>query len=152
MATIHENIRDEVKEAMRAKDAMRLNVVRGILSAFVNELVAQKKKPQEVLPDADALKVIRRLVNQRKDSIEQFTKGERDDLVKIEEGELALLQKYLPATMSKEEIKKVAEKKKKDLGVTDKSKMGMLMGAVMKELKDKADGNEVKEVVEGLFG
>lgn len=151
MATIHESIRDEVKEAMRAKDVMRLNVVRGILSAFVNELVAQKKKPQEVLPDADALKVIRRLVNQRKDSIEQFTKGDRNDLVKIEEGELALLQKYLPETMSKEDIKKVAEKKKKQLDIIDKSKMGMLMGAVMKELKDKADGNDVKEIVEGLF-
>jgi uncharacterized protein YqeY len=151
MLTIHEKIREEVKEAMRARDTMRLNVVRGILSSFVNELVAQKKKPNEVLPDADAFKVIKRLANQRKDSIEQFTKGSRADLVKIEEGELALLQKYLPETMSKSDIKKIAEKKQKELGMTDKASMGKLMGAVMKELKDKADGGDVKEVVERLF-
>lgn len=151
MPTIHEKIREEVKEAMRARDTMRLNVVRGILSSFVNELIAQKKKPHEVLPDADALKVIKRLANQRKDSIEQFTKGSREDLVKIEEGELVLLQKYLPETMSKSDIKKVAEKKQKELGFTDKSNMGKLMGAVMKELGGNADGNDVKEVVESLF-
>ena len=151
MSTIHEKIREEVKEAMRARDTMRLNVVRGILSAFVNELVTQKKKPHEVLPDADALKVIKRLANQRKDSIEQFTKGSRADLVKIEEEELVLLQKYLPETMSKAEIKKVAEKKQKELGFTDKASMGKLMGAVMKELKDKADGGDVKAVVDELF-
>ena len=151
MPTIHEKIREEVKEAMRARDTMRLNVVRGILSAFVNELITQKKKPHEVLPDADALKVIKRLANQRKDSIEQFTKGFREDLAKIEEEELVLLQKYLPETMSKADIKKVAEKKQKELGFTDKSNMGKLMGAVMKELKEKADGGDVKEVVEGLF-
>lgn len=151
MPTIHEKIREEVKEAMRAKDVMRLNVVRGILSAFVNELIAQKKKPQEILPDTDALKVIKRLANQRKDSIEQFTKGSRADLVKIEEGELVLLQKYLPETMSKGDIKKVAEKKQKELGITDKSGMGKLMGAVMKELGGNADGNDVKQVIEELF-
>jgi len=151
MPTIHEKIREEVKEAMRARDTMRLNVVRGILSAFVNELITQKKKPHEVLPDADALKVIKRLANQRKDSIEQFTKGFREDLAKIEEEELVLLQKYLPETMSKSDIKKVAEKKQKELGFTDKASMGKLMGAVMKELKDKADGGDVKDVVEKLF-
>ena len=151
MPTIHEKIREEVKEAMRARDTMRLNVVRGILSSFVNELIAQKKKPNEVLPDTDALKVIKRLANQRKDSIEQFTKGFREDLAKIEEEELVLLQKYLPETMSKSDIKKVAEKKQKELGFTDKASMGKLMGAVMKELKDKADGGDVKDVVEKLF-
>ncbi|MDO8572412.1 MAG: GatB/YqeY domain-containing protein [bacterium] len=151
MPTIHEKIRDQVKEAMRARDTMRLNVVRGILSAFVNELIVQKKKPHEILPDPDALKVIKRLANQRKDSIEQFTKGSREDLVKIEEEELVLLQKYLPETMSKADIKKVAEKKQKELGYTLKADMGKLMGAVMKELKDSADGNDVKQVIEELF-
>src|SRR3989344_1022802 len=148
MPTIHEKIREEVKEAMRARDTMRLYVVRGILSSFVNELIAQKKKPNEVLPDTDALKVIKPLANQRKDSIEQFTKGFREDLAKIEEEELVLLQKNLPETMSKSDIKKVAEKKQKELGFTDKASMGKLMGAVMKELKDKADGGDVKDVVE----
>lgn len=148
---LHEKIRSEIKEAMQAKDKVRLSVVRAILSAFVNELVAQKKKPQEMLPDTDALKVIKRLVNQRKDSIEQFKKGGREDLVGAEEEELKILQKYLPEAMSKEEIKKVAEKKKTELGVTDKSGMGKLMGAVMKELGGAADGGDVKEVVESLF-
>jgi len=151
MTMLHEKIRDGVKEAMRNKDNMRLNVVRGLLSSFVNELVAQKKKPNEVLGDEDALKVIKRLVNQRKDSIEQFTKGARPDLAEIEKEELVLLQKYLPESMGKDEIKKVAEKKQKELGYTLKADMGKLMGAVMKELKGNADGSDVKEVVEELF-
>ena len=148
---LQNKIKEEVKKAMLAREATRLNVLRGMLAAFTNELVAQKKKPNEELPDEDALNVIKRLVKQRKDSIEQFGKGGRADLVKTEEEELAVLATYLPQTTSKEDIRKVAEAKKVALGITDKTKMGILMGNVMKELKGKADGADVKEVVESLF-
>ncbi len=147
----HSKIREEIKEAMRQKDAVKLNVLRGILSAGTNELVAQGKKPNEEISDDDLLNVIRRLVKQRKDSIEQFKKGGREELAESEEAELKVLEEYLPAQMSKEEIEKVARAKKEELAVTDKSKMGILMGAVMSELKGKADGKDVKEVIESLF-
>ncbi len=148
---IHEQIKSEIKEAMKARETVRLNVLRGILTAFVNELVASGKTPQDMIDDEIALTVIKRLAKQRKDSIEQFEKGDRKDLADKEREEFVYLEKYLPKMMEKEEIKKIATVKKTELGIDDKAKMGMLMGAVMKELKGKADGGDVKEVVEKLF-
>lgn len=149
--SLQNTIKDEIKKAMLAKDTVRLNVVRGLSSAFTNELVAKGRKPQEELGDEDAIAVVKRLVKQRKDSIEQFTKGGRLDLVADEQAELKILEIFLPASMPKEAIKKVAEAKKAELGITDKAKMGMLIGAVNKELKGQADGGDIKEVVESLF-
>lgn len=136
---------------MIAKDQLRLETMRGLLSAFTNELVATKRTPQEPLPDEDALKVIKRAANQRKDSIDQFEKGGRKELADKERAELALIETFLPKMMSKDEIRKVAEAKKAELGATDKSKVGIFMGAIMKELKGRADGADVKEVAESLF-
>ncbi len=149
---LHEQIKGEVKTAMLAKDAVRLSVVRGMLAAFTNELVATGKTPQDLLDDAGVLKVIKRLSNQRKDSIEQFTKGGRPELAAGEQAELAILDIYLPTLMSREEIMVVALAKKDALGVTDKSKAGQLTGAIMKDLAGKADGGDVKAVVDELFG
>lgn len=149
--SLHEQIKGEVKEAMKAKDAVRLSVVRNMISSFTNELVATGKTPQDMLDDAGVLKVIKRLSNQRKDSIEQFVKGGRPELAESEQAELAVLEKYLPTLMSREEIEVVARAKKDELGVTDKSKAGQLTGAIMKDLAGKADGGDVKAVVDGLF-
>lgn len=149
--TLHEEIKGQIKEAMIAKDAVRLTTLRGLVTAFTNELVATQRKPQDFLTDEEVLAVIKRSVKQRKDSVDQFTKGGRPDLADSEKAELVVLEKFLPATMPLDEIKKVAEAKKAELGVTDKSKMGMLMSAVMKDLKGKADGGDVKTVVDGLF-
>lgn len=148
---LHEQIKEEIKKAMKAREAVRLEVLRGVLAAFINELVATGKTPQDTINDDAALTVIRRLAKQRKDSIEQFEKGGRKDLADKEREELTHLEKFLPQMMSKEEIQKIAEAKKTELGIEDKAKMGMFMGAVMKELKGKADGSDVKEVVESLF-
>ncbi len=149
--SLHEQIKGEVKEAMKAKDAVRLSVVRNMISSFTNELVATGKTPQDILDDAGVLKVIKRLSNQRKDSIVQFVNGGRPELAESEQAELAVLEKYLPTLMSREEIMVVALAKKDELGVTDKSKAGQLTGAIMKDLAGKADGKDVKEVVEELF-
>ncbi|MFA5997067.1 MAG: GatB/YqeY domain-containing protein [Candidatus Paceibacterota bacterium] len=149
--SLHEQIKGEIKEAMKAKDAVRLSVVRGMVAAFTNELVATSKAPDAILDDEGVLKVIKRLSNQRKDSIEQFMAGGRPELADSEKAELAILEKYLPKLMSKEEIGFIARAKKAELGVTDKAKAGQLTGAIMKELAGKADGKDVKEVVEELF-
>lgn len=149
--TLHEQIKGTLKEAMLAKDAVRLTTVRGLLSAFTNELVAKKTKPDALLSDGDALAVIKRAVRQRKDSIEQFANGGRADLAENEQKELAILEKYLPGTMSQDQIRPIAEAKMKELGITNKSKMGMLMGTLSKELKGKAEGADIKAVVDGLL-
>ncbi len=149
---LHEDIKASLKPAMLAKDTVRVSVIRGMMASFTNELVATGGMPQDTLSDEGVLKVIKRLANQRKDSIEQFVAGGRPELAEGEKAELAILESYLPAMMSKEDIKKVAEAKKAELGVTDKAKAGQLVGAIMKELAGKADGNDVKAVVDELFG
>ena len=149
--SLHQTIRDQIKESMKAGDKVRLEVMRGLVTAFTNELVAQKRTPQDVLTDEEALSVISRLSKQRKDSIEQFTKGGRMDLVEEETKQLAILSEYLPEMMGKEDIEKIAKNKKDELGLSDPSKKGLLMSSLMKDLKGKADGSMVREVVDQLF-
>jgi uncharacterized protein YqeY len=149
--TLHETLKEEIKNAMRAKDAPRLEVLRGIVTSFVNELVAKKKTPQEILDDESAMTVIKRLLKQRKDSMEQFTAGGRPDLAEKERRESEIIGTFLPQMMSREEIRKIAEAKKIEMGVTDKSKIGQFIGAVMKACAGKADGTDVKSVVEELL-
>ena len=149
--TLHEEIKNGIKEAMMAKDTVRLETLRGMSAAFTNELVAKNRKPNEILGDEEVLVVIARLAKQRKDSIEQFKKGNREDLVKEESAQLAILETYLPKLMEKGEVEKIAKAKKDELGITDATKKGMLMSALMKDLKGKADGSVVKEAVDALF-
>lgn len=151
---LEKKIKDELKEAMKKRDSLRMTVLRSIISGFTNELISQKRKPQEEISDEDALGVIKKAVKQRKDSIEQFEKGNREDLVKVEKSELEILEKYLPANISREEIQKIAKTKKTELGIEDKSKIGILIGAVLKDIKTvgaSADGGDVKNIIERLF-
>jgi len=133
---------------MKAKDALKLNVLRGLMSSFTNEALAKKQKPDEELSDEDALAVISKAVKQRKDSIEQFEKGGRADLAESEKAELAILETYLPTQMTREEIENYVKTKITEAGTVDKSKAGQFMGLIMKDLKGKADGMVVKEVID----
>ncbi len=98
---LHEQIKNNIKEAMMAHDAVKLETYRGMSAAFTNELVAKGRKPNEMLSDDEAIAVITRMSKQRKDSIEQFTKGNREDLVKEEQAQLEILETYLPKLMEK---------------------------------------------------
>ena len=149
--SLHENIKAELKESMKAKDAVRLRTVRSMLTSFTNELIATGHTPQDQLEDPQVLAVIKRLAKQRKESITQFEANDRPELAVPEKEELLVLEGYLPQMMSPEEIRPFAEAKKAELGVDDKSKMGILVGAIMKDLAGKADGGDVKMVVESLF-
>ena len=104
-----------------------------------------------MLTDEEAIKVITRASKQRKDSIEQFTKGNRIDLVNIEEDQLKILEEFLPKLMDRSEVEKIVKNKYDELEVKDPTKKGMFMSSIMKELKGKADGSLVKEVVDKLF-
>jgi len=147
---IHQTIKEQLKDAMRAMDAILLSTIRGLLTAFTNEMIA-KGLNDEFLTDEQVITIIKRQVKQRNEAIEQFTKGSRNDLADKEKLELEILKKYLPEEMSEGDIKVIAEKKKAELNVTDKTKLGVLVGAVMKKTKGKADGNVVKKIVEALF-
>ncbi|MCD5381414.1 MAG: GatB/YqeY domain-containing protein [Candidatus Pacebacteria bacterium] len=149
--SLHETIKSSLKDAMKAKDAVKLRTVRSMMTAFTNESISAGNTPQDLLSDKDSLKVIKRLAKQRKESIVQFDENDRPELAAPEKEELVVLESYLPQMMSIEEITPIAETKKTELGLDDKSKMGILVGAVMKELAGKAEGSDVKSVVESLF-
>ncbi len=149
--TIATQVREDMKQAMRDKDQVALDTYRGVLSAFTNELVTNGKTPQDEVTDDSALKVIVKLIKQRKDAIAQFEAGGRADLAEEEKKQLALLEKFQPAQMSEADIRVIAERKKAELNVTDKAKAGILTGAVMKEVSGQADGGTVKAIVESLF-
>ena len=147
--SIIETVNKQIPDAMRAKDAERLSALRNLKAAFVTEAITLKKKGD--LTDDEAFAVIKRLVKQRKDSAEQFKAGGRKELAKAEEAESKILEAFLPAQMSEADVRKIAVAVKAKLGVTDKAKLGQLIGAVVKETKGKADGGLVKEIVESLF-
>lgn len=148
--TVVEQIKSDMKDAMRAKDAQALTALRGLLSAFTNELVAIGRTPQDTLTDDESIVVIKRASKQRKDAIEQFEKGGRPELAEDEKAELAVIEKYLPATMGLDEIKTIAEAKITEFN-GDKTKLGQIIGAVLNETAGQADGGDVKKVVTELL-
>ena len=146
---MQEKIKAEIKPAMIAKDTVLLGTLRMILAAFTNELVTQGHPPTDPLSDLDCMKVIKRLSKQRKDSIEQFTRGGRPELADDERAELAIIEGFLPAQMSEEEIESKVKAKLQESPL-DPSKKGQFIGMMMKELGDTADGAMVKVVIDRL--
>ena len=150
--TIHETIKAGIPEAMKARDALKLETLRSLVTAMTNEVVAKKRKPDEFLADEEALAVVKRAANQRKDSIEQFEKAGRAELAEKEKAELAIIETLLPTMMSREEIETVVKAKIAEAGgAVPKADSGRFTGLVMKELKGKADGADVKAVVDSLL-
>lgn len=148
---VHETIKHSIPEALRAHDEVRLRTLRSLVTQMTNEVIAKKRQPEEFLTDEEALVVIKRAVNQRKDSIEQYTKADRHDLAEPEKAELSILDAYLPTMMSREEIESIAKAKMAEMGVTTKADAGKFTGALMKDLKGRADGGDVKAVVDSLL-
>jgi uncharacterized protein len=144
-------VREDMKTAMRAKDAATLECVRGLLSAFTNELVTLHRMPSDTLTDAEALVVVKRAVKKGKDAAAQFTEGGRPELADKENAEVAILSKYLPAQATDAEIEAAIALKVAEMGVTDKAGVGKLIGAVTKHLNGNVDGMRVKELAEKVF-
>lgn len=154
MSSLHQQIKDEIKDSLKKGERERLSVLRGLLAEITNELVREGQKPDGVLEDAAVLAVIKREVKKRQDAAEGFEKGGRNELRDKELSEKKILEPYLPETASKEEVVSVAEQKMKELGMhpDNESQKGALIGAVMKEMKGNAEGSLVKEVVDEIFG
>lgn len=149
--TIHESIKGAIPDALRAKDEVRLRTLRSLVTAMTNEVVAKKRKPNEFLTDEEALAVLKRASNQRKDSIEQFEKAGRMELSGGEKKELAIIESLMPAMMAREEIEPLAKAKIADLHASGKADAGRVTGMLMKDLKGRADGGDVKTVVDSLL-
>ena len=150
--TLQEQVKEKMKAAMLERNMMAVTTYRGLMSAFTNEVVAAKMSPDTPITDDMALTVITRESKRRKDSIEQFTNAGRDDLASDEQAELALLEEFLPEMMSIDEIRRFVSAKKDEMGITDPSEKGKFIGILMSDLKGKADGADVKAVVDELLG
>lgn len=150
--TIQEQIKEQMKSAMKERNMMAVTTYRGLMSSFTNEVVAAGKSPDTPISDEDALKVLTREAKRRKDSIHQYHDAGRPELADEEQAELALIEVFLPELMSREEILAFAKEKQETLGVSDGSAKGQFMAALMSDLKGKADGGEVKSVVDELLG
>ena len=146
---MQETIKNAIKPAMLAKDAVRLGTLRMLLAAFTNELVSQGHPPTDPLSDEDCMKVIKRLAKQRKDSMEQFIAGGRPELAEDEKNELAIIEEFLPAQMSEVDIESKIKAKLAESPI-DATKKGQFMGMMMKELGSTADGTLVKQVIDKL--
>ena len=139
----------ELTEAMKNSREVEKNVLRMLKAEIMRAEVAGAKKTE--LSDEEILKIIKRMVKQRRDSIEQFEKGGRLELAAGEKLEIPVLEKYLPEQLSAEKISEIVAAKKAELDISDRSKMGQLIGAVMKEVGDSADGAAVKIAVAKSF-
>jgi len=157
---LHQTIKEQIKDALRNKDTIRLDTLRGLNALALNEILAAKVPSatkvagEEFISDDKMLALIKRSVKQRKDSIEQFTKGNREDLASKERAELRILEAFMPTMMSKEEVKIVAKMRidaMKSQGSFDPKSVGKLTGMIMKELAGKADGADVKAVIDELL-
>ncbi len=133
--TLQQRVDTDLKDAMRAKDATKLGVLRMLKSALKYAAIAKSDAEAE-LSDAEAVQVIRKQAKQRQDSVESFEKGGRAELAEKEKAELAILNTYLPQAMSADEVAKIVREVITEIGATSKAQMG----AVMKALQEKAGG------------
>jgi hypothetical protein len=146
---LFKQISEDLKNAMKAQDKTKVETLRFVFSKIKDEAIALGQR--EDISDDVVISVLKKRVKQGKDSAEQYKQGGREDLLKVEEDQLKIIEEYLPAMMSEADIEKIVIVKKVELGITDSSKIGVLMGAVMKETAGQADGNVVKNIVVNSF-
>jgi uncharacterized protein YqeY len=145
--TLKEQITEDMKSAMRAKEAERLGAIRLLLAA-----IKQREVDERItVDDAGIIAIIEKLIKQRKDSIEQFQKAGRTDLVDQESKELAILQAYMPAQLSAAEVQSAIQKVIADLGASGPQDMGKVIGALKAQLAGKADMGTVSGLVKAAL-
>ena len=146
-ADLKQKLMDNLKQAMRGRDKVRLSVIRLVMAAIKNAEIAR----QAALEDTDILGIIAKEVRQRRESIEAFKQGNRHDLVAQEEAELAILNEYLPQQMTREEIIAAAQRVIEEVGAQGPGDKGRVMPKLIAQLKGKADGREINAVVTELL-
>ncbi|MBA2435464.1 MAG: GatB/YqeY domain-containing protein [Verrucomicrobiota bacterium] len=145
--SLAQQIDSDLKDAMRAKDASRLGVLRMLKSALKYAAI-EKSGAEGELDEAEATAVIRKQVKQRQDSIESFEKGGRAELAEKEKSELAILQGYLPAAMDADEIARLVREAIAEVGATSRAQMGAVMKALGPKVAGRADGRTLSQEVQ----
>lgn len=150
--SIQDKIFSDIKAAMKAKDQDKLRVLRSLKSKLMEKEISERKGGEAKLTDEQAVDVLMKAAKQRKESIEQFNEGGREELANKEEMELEIIGSYLPEMMPEDEIREVVKEKIQSLGATGMQDMGKIMGPLMGQLKGKADGSLVSKVVKEELG
>ena len=140
---LEQQIQKDIMEAMKAHDESRLNATRGIKSEI---LLAKTSGTEHELSDADVLKIIQKLVKQRKESAELYTQGNRPELA-----EMKVMEAYLPKALSEEEVRNILKEVVAEVGATSPKDMGKVMGAATKKLAGQADGKLISTIVKELL-
>lgn len=146
--TLLSTLNDDMKTAMKAKDKETLQVIRMLKASIQNE---QIKKGVD-LNEEEELTVLSREMKQRRDSLTEFEKADRTDLAEKVKGEIAIVEKYLPAQLDEAEIRQIVAGAIEKTGASSPKEFGKVMGAVMPQVKGKADGNQVNAIVKELLG
>ena len=142
---IYEQIKEDIKTAMKARDELKTTTLRGVVTEFTNELVRMKKKPSEVLDDDNAIKVIKKLIKQRKESIDIYEKAGRTETADQEKKEMEILQQFIPEQMAEEDVERIVKEVISEMG--ENAQIGQIMKTVMEKAKGQADGSMVSEIV-----
>ncbi|HJX26094.1 MAG TPA: GatB/YqeY domain-containing protein [Chthoniobacterales bacterium] len=144
---LQRRVDSDLKDGMRAQDAMKVGVLRMLKSALKYAAI-EKSGTEAELNDAEAVQVIRKQVKQRQDSIESFEKGGRAELVEKEKKELSILNEYLPQAMNADELGKIVRETIAEVGATSKAQMGAVMKAVQEKVAGRADGKTLSQEVQ----
>jgi hypothetical protein len=152
-SSLLDRLTEDLKQAMRDKDKVRLRTLRSLRAALKNEEIDQRQEGAEaVLSEQDELAILRKQVNQRKESIEQYEDAGREDLVEKERAELDVLDEYMPDQLSDEELDEILQDIVEDVGAESMADMGPVMGRAMDKLRGRVDGGRVQERVQSLLG
>ncbi len=149
MPTLRERLDGDMKDAMRAKDATRLGTIRMVRTALTER---EKMPGAGAMTDDDVLAVVVKQAKQRRDAIAQYEAAEREDLAATERAELAVIEGYLPAQATDDEIAAAVQRVVVETGAASMKDMGRVMGAALKELGDAADGKRVQAAVRSALG
>lgn len=145
--SLKDRITEDIKNAMKAKDKVRLETVRSIKKVILEEEVNARAAGKDSLTEAQEMDILSRVAKQRRDSIEQYTQAGRQELADGEAAELAVIEEYLPKQLSDEEVAQVIDEIIGRVGASSAKDMGKVMGPAMQQLKGKADGKKVQEMV-----
>ncbi len=142
--SLSEKLTEDMKQAMKAKDRKKLSVIRMVRASLQNEAI---KLGVDTLSEEDELTILSRELKQRKDSIEEFEKADRSDLVDNLNSEIKILEVYMPKQLTDEELDQLIDQTIEEVNATSKRDFGKLMGALMPKVKGKADGSKVQQLV-----
>lgn len=146
MSTFAEQVMSDLKDAMRAKDTVALTTLRALKTALTNAAIESGNK-DNVVEKAAALAIVRKQIKQRQDSIEQFEGAGRPELAENEQAEVAILEKYLPAALSAEEVSQIVSDAVAETGATSRADMGRVMKIVQEKVAGRADGKTLSQEV-----